>query len=179
MSKDKKPQVMILCEDKAHLDFIKGFLAGAGWHPRSVILQDVCPPGSQSAEQWVRQRFGQTLRTFRGKHRQRRNIILLVMIDGDNHSPAARRNQLQGDEQRAEDEPVAIFVPRRNIQSWMAFLDRTFADETTDYKNRYQRQTPNRKYGERLSDRCGASGAEEFPESLQDACGEWARLTGN
>ena len=176
MSNKARSQLMILCEDKAQLDFIKGYCKEAGWDNRAIISQDLCPAGSQSAEQWVRERFERTLRTFRGKYGQGRSVILLVMIDGDKFSVSERKKQLQQNVQCTAQEPVALFVPKRNIQSWMAFLDGDFENEEKDYKQKYQRQSPNSKYGRNLRKFCLSSSPEKLPSSLEDACKEWEKI---
>ena len=178
MTDGRRPQVMILCEDKAHLDLIKGYCQAAGWNPRSIISADVSPEARGSAEQWVRERYERTLRSFRSWHRQGRNIILLVMIDADNRAVAERKRTVERDVQRQAKEPVAIFVPKRNIESWMAYLDGNLQteDETGEeenYKNQYERGVSRRRFGEALRERCRSATEAEFPPSLGDACQEW------
>ena len=169
---------MILCEDKAHLHFIKGYCEAAGWHERAFIMSDCCPGGTQTAEQYVRENFARILRTLRSRHGQGRNVVLIVMIDGDKYGVQERKEHVQQVEARRPDEPVAIFVPKRNIQSWMAFLDGVFQDEDVDYKNRYMRLAPVGKYGRRLREHCQSQDPGALPESLADACAEWARVSG-
>lgn len=172
MNKAEKPQIIILCEDKAHYHFMKGYCEAAGWKSRQ-LFPDLCPPGSQSAEQWVRQRFEQTLRSFRSMHGQGRNICLMIMIDADRFSPEERKSQLQQNIQRESNEPVGIFVPKRNIQSWMAWIDGNYTNEDTDHKNAYQKKSPNSLYGKKLRAICIKPNSKELPPSVQDACREW------
>lgn len=172
----RRPQIMILCEDKAHLHFLKGYFAHAGWRERQIISKEACPPAAQSAEQWVHQRYGETMRTLRSRHGQGRNVVLLVMIDGDRHDPNERKRQLDQEFLRSPGDPVAIFVPKRNIQTWFAYLDGHYADEDTDYKHRYDKRAPHGQFGKRLFDRCASGETEPLPPSLRDACAEWNRL---
>ncbi len=174
----QKPQIMILCEDKSHLHFIKGYCEEAGWSPRSFISQVYCPEGTQSAEQFVRDEFSRTLRTLRSRHGQGRNVILIVMIDGDKYEVSERIARLQQEEKRKAGEPVAFFVPKRNIQSWMAFLDGKLENEDVDYKNVYGKGTPNGDFGRRLRKRCDGGETASFPASLKDACEAWRELPG-
>ncbi|MCF8345878.1 MAG: hypothetical protein K9G38_01595 [Bacteroidales bacterium] len=169
MTDQQPPQIIILCEDRAHHHFIKGYCKAAGIPARHIIMTYTCPPGQQSAEQWVRERFEQTLITFRSKHRQGRKICLIVMIDADRYTPEERKEQLQENLKRKSGEPIGIFVPARNIQSWMAWLDGELSDEQTDYKQRYQKNIPNSEYGRRLRRACGQDCQTELPGSLQDA----------
>ncbi|MBO8093629.1 MAG: hypothetical protein J7D60_09995 [Prosthecochloris sp.] len=96
-----------------------------------------------------------------------------MMIDADRHTPEERRKQLQKNIKRENGEPIGIFVPARNIQSWMAWLEGELSDEQDDYKHLYQKNKPNGKYGHRLREICVQGCSKEFPNSLQDACREW------
>jgi len=106
MTDKQSPQVIILREDRAHHHFIKGYCTAAGIPARHIIMNDTCPPGQQSAAQWVRQRFEQTLKTFRCKRGQGRKICLIVMIDVDRYTPEERRKQLEENIKRENGEPI-------------------------------------------------------------------------
>jgi hypothetical protein len=64
---------------------------------------------------------------------------LVVVVDGDAKDALARETQLAeivmkaGQEPRKASERVAIFVPARNIETWLAYLDGQDVDETTPY----------------------------------------------
>ncbi|MCF8026663.1 MAG: hypothetical protein K9K82_14395 [Desulfobacteraceae bacterium] len=67
----------------------------------------------------------------------------MVVTDGDRFSPDQRRNQLEKEAEAQNlarlgaDEKVTVFVPCRNIESWIQWLETGEIDETTDYKNRF------------------------------------------
>ena len=100
------------------------------------------------------------------------------MIDADKYQVLERISRLQQVETRTAGEPVAFFVPKRNIQSWMAFLDDKLENEDVDYKNTYGKGTPNGEFGRRLRRRCDGGETASFPASLIDACKEWRQLPG-
>lgn len=124
----------------------------------------------------MRQRFARTLQTLRSRHGQGRNVVLLVMIDGDKKGVQERKEQLYSDLARQPGEPIAILVPNRNIESWFAFLDDKFESESVDYKRGYGKGTRNAEYGKRLRERCARGEPGPLPASLQDACIEWNSL---
>lgn len=85
---------------------------------------------------WVRQEYPDELRAIRG----RRNAYLIVVTDADADSTVARRAQLDAEcrkeEVRLRDDrdPVLVIVPRRNIETWLAYLGGTTVDEDTTYR---------------------------------------------
>ena len=75
-------------------------------------------------------------------YKQKKNnlsLALIVMIDADLKSQDERKLYLEMECRKANvvrenDDAVAIFVPTRNIETWIAFLRGEQIDETTDYK---------------------------------------------
>lgn len=66
-------------------------------------------------------------------------ISLVVVIDADKYTVADRLHQLdtalEEDSQprRQEEEQIAIFVPKRNIETWIYYLQGETVDEETAY----------------------------------------------
>ncbi|MDM8550505.1 hypothetical protein QUF72_10520 [Desulfobacterales bacterium HSG2] len=182
MHKTGKPQIIVLCEDRAHWHFIREYLMLRGWNPRK--LQPVIAPfGRGAAEQWVRKRYAREVKAYR-KKAQYQNIALLVMIDADKSSVIERKVQLNhsqemknaGQKRRIGKERIAIFVPKRNIETWFHFLNRESSNEKEDYKPLYRHARPTR-YAKMLSDQCMQERIfQSLLPSLQDACAEWQRL---
>ncbi len=182
MSDNNESQVIVLCEDRAHWHFIREFFMLRGWNPRKLQLV-IAPMGRGAAEQWVRKRYAREIKACRSKM-QYRNIMLVVMIDADRKTVAERKNQLNnsyemrgaGQKQRTDEERIAIFVPKRNIETWFCFLDRENPDETNDYKTSYRNARPTH-FAKILSDRCRQKYLPSgMLPSLEDACLEWQRL---
>lgn len=169
MSRKQSPRVLILCEDKAHKDFIMGFCEELGWS-RGKIYSYIHPGDKGSAEQWVRENYVKMLMSFR--KRESENVILLVMIDADKFSPEQRRTSLEQLAPRKRGEAVAVLVPARNIQSWFAYLDGNFKAEAIDLKNSYKDQ-PQKIYGKKMARHCKQGNPVTLPPSLEDACREW------
>jgi len=94
------------------------------------IVPRVGPAGRGSAEQWVREKFADEIKAHRSRARFL-NLGLVVIIDADLQSVADRKRQLntsnemanRGQGPRTEKERIAIFAPKRNVESRFAFLD--------------------------------------------------------
>ena len=154
----------VLCEDKQQSVFISRFLAKKGWLPQVEEL----PEGSMSGEQHVREEYPVQLEIARKK-----KLALIVMIDGDNLGAQKRMRQLeeecqkQGVAARGKKDAVAVFVPEKDIESWISHLG----------VDKLRRERDCEPAVKKLSDICekGKSPAD-FPPSLSRACDEWQQF---
>ena len=170
-------QVVILCEDRQHEAFARRFLKCAG---NSVRVQrvEVSPKGRGSGEQFVRERFAKELAYYRSrKHRVEQALV--VLIDADRREVAARIGQVEnacdeaGCEPRQANERVAIFVPARNIETWLAYLDGQTVDENQAYP-RLERERDCQRHVDCLFDMCQRGALRNpAPPSLDAACVEY------
>ena len=114
--------------------------------------------------------------------RSRQGALLIVVIDADRHTTQQRRAQL--DEEckaqevppRTDTDPVMILVPRRNIETWFAYLDGESVDESEDY-SAWRSRDP-RGFAEELYRMCHRAQRlrDPAPPSLEESCGEYSRL---
>ena len=125
--------IVLLCEDRQTDSFVRRFLRRRNFTAHDI---DTLPLPTGSGEQWVRQSYPRQLRAVRS----RKKAILLVVIDGDNHTTAARRSQLDqeckksGIARAMPNDPVVVVVPRRSIETWFAYLKgEANVDETRIY----------------------------------------------
>lgn len=139
MSKKQAVRLVLLCEDRAHEDFVRGLLPQPSFRMMYVVK------GPNQAG--VIAKYPAEVRTLRSKKNQAQ-LGLVVMIDGDNVGRRARL--VTFDDKLAEakaldpkhqgkrqvDEPIAVLVPTRNIETWIVGLlgHDTALDEATDYK---------------------------------------------
>ncbi|NLN02356.1 MAG: hypothetical protein GX174_10700 [Lentisphaerae bacterium] len=172
--------VVILCEDRQHEAFARRFLALAGRGTR-VQRVEISPKGRGSGEQFVCARFARELAFYRSRQ-HRVEQALVVVVDGDAKDALARETQLAeivmkaGQEPRKASERVAIFVPARNIETWLAYLDGQDVDETTPYP-RLPRERECRRHVDALHKMCRHGALRQpAPPSLAVACEEWKRL---
>ena len=171
-------RVVLLCEDAQTSAFVRRFLKRRNFGPRDVNTLPL-PAGRQSGEQWVRQRYPSELKAVRA----RQNAYLIVVIDADAQTTAARRAQLDAacDEEqiprRGDQAPVLLIVPRRNIETWLAYLGGREVDEDTTYP-RLRREGDCDAHAAELYRMCHEAQRldESAPPSLREACGEYAKL---
>ncbi|MCY4258847.1 MAG: hypothetical protein OXC91_01105 [Rhodobacteraceae bacterium] len=167
---------ILLCEDKQTNAFVRRFLKC-----RNLDLRDITtlplPDGSQSGEQWVRQRYPRELKSIRS----RQNARLIVVTDADSGSTENRRKQLdrecidQNIACRTDDDRVFVIIPRRNIETWLAYLDGTTVNENENYP-RLHRERDCRPHVGKLFKMCQENRlCQPVPPSLSDACREYRR----
>ena len=155
---------IVLCEDKQQSVFTSRFLKKKGWLPQVKGM----PEGSMSGEQYVRREYPVQLEIARKK-----KLALIVMIDGDNLGADKRMRQLedacrtQGIAARNKKDAVAVFVPEKDIESWISHLG----------VDKLRRERDCEPAVKKLSDICekGKSPAD-FPPSLSRACDEWQQF---
>ncbi len=64
----------------------------------------------------------------------------MVVIDADTRTVQQRQQELQGrladvgDRPRSDNEPIVIWIPKRHIETWVAYFSGEPANETDDYK---------------------------------------------
>ena len=175
----KQTQIVILCEDRQQEVFARKYFEARGI-PRRKITPIVCPSGKQAGEQYVRERYGAEVETFRRK--QRENRALVVVIDADTQSVTNRLRQLdqqlESDNQplRVNHERIAIFIPKRNIETWIAFARGETVDEQTTYSKLAQESDCVPHVQHLANEICPKGLPEHAPESLHRSCEELKRI---
>lgn len=174
--------VVILCEDRQHEAFARRFLAAAGSSFR-VQRVEISPKGRGSGEQFVRARFAKELAYYRSRQ-HRVDQALVIVIDADRSELAERNRQLDdaaregGLEARQPDERVAMFVPARNIETWLAYLDGRTVNDTDEYP-RLPRQRECQRHVDVLYGMCQQGELRQpAPPSLRAACDEYRTRLG-
>jgi hypothetical protein len=166
----RQVRAVVLCEDRAHWHFARAFLVACGWNERQLTPR-IAPTAKGAAEQWVRDRFPEELSTYRRKASER--FCLIVIIDGDRQGVETRIKALEAVNQRQPADHVAIFVPCRNIETWIGYLSGLPVDETTAY-HQLKIGHPRAKPAEVLADHCTHHmPLTDAPPSLIAACTEW------
>jgi len=116
-SMSKPVRVTVLCEDKQHWVFGYRFLRQVGYSER-----EISPIYSQfeGGKVFVSARINDWVSTVR-----QHNKCLLVIIDADDVSVADRRKSLTDKlvNSISQMEPIAILVPKYEIETWVHYLD--------------------------------------------------------
>lgn len=172
--------IVLLCEDMQTESFVYNFLKHRNFKHHDFTFLCASRASKGSAEQWVRKKYPRQLKAIRSK----RNAYLIVVIDADAGTIDDRRRELatacreEGISPRAKtDFNVLHIIPRRNIETWLAYLDGRDVDESTVYpKLEHQRNC--RKHAESLYNMCHKNQTlrEPAPPSLREACNEYHKL---
>lgn len=178
-------RMTILCEDIQQACFVRRFLTKRGW-TRHDLHEEIHPPGAGSAVQGVQQRFPRELRAYRSQCNHL-HCGLIAIIDADNADVADRVRAFdtachdQGVPPRRPDERVLFVIPKRRIETWLAFLRGETVDETASYP-RYDRESRCHPDADRLDEQCrrGVMENQPPPPSLRRCCDEfeafWERV---
>jgi hypothetical protein len=177
MSK-RRVQTVILCEDIQHQVFVYRFLKLRGADIRAITV--LCSPkGRGSGTQFVLNRFPVEVKAYRSKSTYL-SLCLIVVIDADDLSVEERIRQLDdclvdaGQPRRTAQERIVILVPKRNIETWIRYLDGNGADETTAYP-KLSEESKCKSAVRRLVDLYPRDIQDDAPDSLLRACTEAKR----
>ena len=172
--------VVILSEDIQSECFIRRFLNRRGWDRRQIRAETL-PRGQGSGEQWVREKFISELKAYRSRS-SRAATCLIVASDADDKTVDERiqtfRNMCAeaGVGFRNEGERVAFIIPRRNIETWLAYLRGEAVNEIDRYP-KYGFESECRDQVVRLDEMCRQQRlAPPPPPSLESACNEFKRI---
>lgn len=169
-----RPKITVLCEDNQHASFIRLFLK-----KRKRRIHAVQKPsgGAGAGDRFVLDNYPAQLDAVR-----KRGGILVVMIDGDNYSDEARQKQLnkacvqRNVLPRNSSDKVAVFVPMRNIETWLAYLNGEEVNEIDTYP-RLERERECRRHTEVLLQMCDREKLDSpAPASLEAACREYRNV---
>jgi hypothetical protein len=173
-------QVVILCEDQQQECFIRRFLILRRCESHELYVRKP-RPGRGSAEQFVREEFPRELKAYRSRS-SRCAVCLIVCIDADNLSVEERTNALMkactdtGVSLRRNGEKVCFVVPKRNIETWLAYLRGEPVDEQGTYR-KYSCPSDCQGDVKRLDEMCRQQKLRpNVPPSLALACEEFKLL---
>ncbi|HEY88453.1 MAG TPA: hypothetical protein G4N98_01790 [Thermoflexia bacterium] len=172
-------QLVILCEDRQQEVFARHFLVTCGINRRR-IRSLVAPRGLGSGEQYVRQHYPAEVRTYRAK-RHHLQIALVVLIDADTYPVTERLRQLEEELQHADlqkrgnGEQIGLFIPKRNIETWIHYLQGETVNEIETYA-KLTREGDCKPAVAKLAKNRRQPLPQDAPNALQRACSELSRI---
>jgi hypothetical protein len=171
-------RAVILCEDRQQEVFVRTFLATCGIRPVRVKVN----PGERgSAEQYVRESYPAEVRTFRSNFNAQPDTRLVVMTDADIRTVQERLQSLErvlqqnGLPTRQPQERIGVFIPKRNIETWIYFLKGHHVNEEEAYPH-LSKQSECKPEVELLAQNRRNPLLENALPSLLDACQELPRI---
>lgn len=130
---------MVLCEDMQMKSFIQGFLSHQGISSRKYRFRDI-PAGRGCGEAYVRREYPSEVKEMKRKNYIRKALI--VCLDADNRSVSERKKQLEQEcidqemnQVQDKESPIIIWIPKRQIETWIRFLRGEDTDESRDYRH--------------------------------------------
>jgi hypothetical protein len=175
-------QLVVLCEDRQQEIFALNFLNNRGFELDFKNVQvNKSPKGRGSGERYVINNYPKEVRAFRRKNY--RSGMLVVVIDADKATVTETLKELDNAliqnslELRQPNEAIAIFIPKRNIETWIHYLQSETVNEIDAYSKFNKNESICKPYVEQLANKCKKGILDEnTPPSLQVACGELQRI---
>jgi hypothetical protein len=178
---DRYTQVVVLCEDIMHLNFVRRYLIARGIDSRR-IRGNVTPAGRGAGSQYVIEKYPAEVKALRSRAYLRAGLV--AVCDADTHSVKDRLRHFDGSlaksgqPARGETERIALLVPKRNVETWVFHLLGNDVDEDSDYKRRVT--SPDLKKAiDAFSNVCPSRVADIAVPSLQRACEELTSFLGH
>ena len=135
MKLSKTHKYIVLCEDKQSLCYIRRFLLTQGIDGRKIFM--LALPASGCGEQYVRIQFPKYLKLLRSRNFD--SNVFVVAIDADKKTYSERKMQLENTCQSAnmplvqKTDKLLLFIPKRNIETWIKYYRNESVDEEQDY----------------------------------------------
>ena len=181
MSK-RKVSLVIVCEDVQQSAFARRYLTKRGFDPRKIQVRPY-PAGKGSGEQFVRRRFVQEVKLHRQKSSYGKGgVALVALIDADTKTVKERLAQIdealeqEGLEKIKPDEKIAIFVPKRNIETWIRFANGEPVDESEPYPKLKNPRSCRHEVDAYVNTICKVGIPSNAPSSLVHACTELTKI---
>lgn len=174
----ERTRAVILCEDRQQEVFARTFLENCGIAPYRVMINQL---GKGAGEQYVRENFPNEVRIFRSKFPAQPNTCLVVLTDADILEVTQRLHKLNealknnGLPERRIGEHIGVFIPKRNIETWIHFLMEEPVNEEDTYK-KFEKQSICKPFVENLAHNRRNPLPEDAPPSIRAACEELNRI---
>lgn len=172
-------KLVIVCEDLMHAVFVRAFLYRRGLKRHQLTFKPL--PSGGDAKQHVCRGVCRELAELR--RNPGRNRGLMYLTDADNLTVDERRQrvisaceELQVSPPQA-DEPVFGFIPKWEIENWLAYLRGESVDETSNRYHKYKKcESEAYPLIEGLADKCDNQDLPDAPPSLATACRDYPRF---
>jgi hypothetical protein len=175
---------IILAEDTIQQNLVRRYLEKCG-HTGPFRLVPLPAKGiGGSGEKYVRDQYPHQVQSCRSSLGRRAAALLIVIIDADMDTTQHRWLQLSDALKSAslsdghDDEPIAVLIPKRHVETWIRALLGGNVDEATDYT----RPTPTAKEIKDAASelyswtRPSAAPGPTSPPSLTTSIPEWRKI---
>jgi hypothetical protein len=178
--------IVVLAEDREQQNLVRRYLERCGHNLLQCRFSSLSGRGG-SGEKYVRDNYTKEVRACRSSWGRRTSALLVVIVDADTESAQHRANQLAralrdaNEQPRGSQEPIAVLIPKRHVETWIRALLGGNVDEETDYtKAPYSVPTSQDISAAALElhawTRAGAGPGARSPPSLTASIPEWRRI---
>lgn len=137
-------EIIVVLEDRRHQRFVRKVLSGLGFTHRNFRIR-MAPPGKGDAVSAVQKKYASDVGLYRKRQKKvRPNSAVLAVIDEDGKTSEIRLRQMD-DALRSEnldprnvDESIAIWVPKRHIETWLLHLCGQEVNEEEKTKDKHR-----------------------------------------
>jgi hypothetical protein len=171
--------IVLLCEDRQQEVFARQFLESCGVDKRR-IYPSTCPRGKQAGAQYVRENYPRHVVSYR-QVAHRLSAGLVVLTDADTFETSERLRQLaqalqdSGVPPRDPRERIGVFIPKRNIETWIYYLQGQAVNEEDVYRH-LSKPGDCKPVVRQLAQNRRQPLPENAPNSLKTACRELPRI---
>ena len=155
MRLSKEYQYIVLCEDAQMKSFITGFLKIHGIGERSVRVRNY-PAGKGCGEAFVKKEYDKEVRYLQSKSYNR--LTLVVCSDADKYTCDERIGFIEEETRKRigrnrDKEKIIMWIPKREIETWICFLNGEDVDEEQDFRHSGKPQKC-RKQAQKMAEYC-------------------------
>ena len=167
-------EVVILCEDAAHGNFVRRYLIHSGIERRRIRV-NMSPSGRGAGTKYVVEKYPLEVKALHSRSYLRAGLV--VVIDADISRVDERLQQFKnslvqdGQSDRNATDRIALLVPKRNVETWIFYLLGNEANEEDNYKNRVS-SSDIKEAVAAFANRCPQKANEISLPSLRHACDE-------
>lgn len=130
---DRVSQIVLLCEDDPQEQLVRRYLDKCGLRTLEPTLRvrNASREVHGGNVTWLLREFPREMEACRKRHAAHAKTLLIVVVDADFGTVAARRAQLP----TIADDPVIALIPKRHIETWVRCGLGLIVDEVADCKN--------------------------------------------
>lgn len=172
-------RIVVLCEDKAQEYFARRILEVFGVGNREMDFR-IKGKGTGAGDSAVIRAFPSELEYWVSRKHHSKSNILIAIFDADVIGVDQKINLLRkelNDRALPDENGVGIFVPARNIESWLHFFMGATVDEKLDYKKNHPKIQNYLSEIKTFAQKCQTrQKIGNMPPSLAAACQEFEKI---
>lgn len=172
-------RIIILCEDNDQEYFIRRILKIFGVGNREMNFQ-IKGKGAGAGDSAVIRSFPSELKYWESRKNHSKSNILIAIFDADVIGVDQKINLLRkelNDRALPDEDGVGVFIPARNIESWLHFLTGAAVDEKVDYKKKHSKIEKCLSEIKAFAQKCKTrQKMDNMPPSLAVACKEFEKI---